>query len=162
MWNAMGNCYEKLNKKNEATRCYERAENGKDKEGMNRQFVCVLFDDESFCFSEGIALFQMGKLYDLMGFEERAIQCFEENLKRKDDEMVIDKELGECLMILANHYKKKANIDRALYFARRLQDMNGPERYLLTLSSQLTHAPHFISSSQRRSEYDHPRDQRFD
>lgn len=48
MWNAMGNCYEKLGKKNEATRCYERAENGKDK--------------------EGIALFQMGKLYDAMGF----------------------------------------------------------------------------------------------
>jgi len=53
MWNAMGNCYEKLGKKNEATRCYERAENGKDK--------------------EGIALFQMGKLYDAMGFQERAI-----------------------------------------------------------------------------------------
>jgi anaphase-promoting complex subunit 8 len=35
MWNAMGNCYEKMEKKNEAAKCYERAENGKDKEGRN-------------------------------------------------------------------------------------------------------------------------------
>lgn len=33
MWNAMGQCYEKMDKKNEAVKCYERAENGKDKEG---------------------------------------------------------------------------------------------------------------------------------
>ena len=32
MWNAMGNCYEKMDKKNEAVRCYERAESCKDKE----------------------------------------------------------------------------------------------------------------------------------
>ncbi len=31
-WNAMGNCYEKMEKKNEAVRCYERAESCKDKE----------------------------------------------------------------------------------------------------------------------------------
>lgn len=34
MWNAMGNCYEKMDKKTEAARCYERAEHGKDKEGI--------------------------------------------------------------------------------------------------------------------------------
>jgi len=34
MWNAMGNCYEKMDKKNEAKKCYERSENGRDKEGM--------------------------------------------------------------------------------------------------------------------------------
>ncbi len=28
----MGNCYEKMEKKNEAVRCYERAESCKDKE----------------------------------------------------------------------------------------------------------------------------------
>jgi len=33
MWNAMGNCYDKMDKKHEATKCYERAENCKDKEG---------------------------------------------------------------------------------------------------------------------------------
>lgn len=70
----------------------------------------------------------MGKLYDLMGFEERAIQCFEENLKRKDEEETVDKELGECLIMLANHHKKKLNIEKALYYARRLLDINGAER----------------------------------
>lgn len=33
MWNAMGNCYDKMDKKLEATKCYERAESCKDKEG---------------------------------------------------------------------------------------------------------------------------------
>ena len=65
MWNAMGQCYAKLQKPNEAQKCYERAESGKDK--------------------EGIALHQLGKLYDLMGFESKAVNCFEENLKRKDE-----------------------------------------------------------------------------
>ncbi len=35
MWNAMGNCFEKMEKKNEASKCYERAENCKDKEGIS-------------------------------------------------------------------------------------------------------------------------------
>lgn len=33
MWNAMGQCYDKMDKKNEAVKCYDRAVNGKDKEG---------------------------------------------------------------------------------------------------------------------------------
>jgi len=41
-----------------------------------------------------------------MGFEEKAVRCFEENLRRKDEEMIIDKELGECLLFLAKYYKK--------------------------------------------------------
>jgi anaphase-promoting complex subunit 8 len=32
MWNALGNCYEKIDKKNEAAKCFERAEACKDKE----------------------------------------------------------------------------------------------------------------------------------
>jgi anaphase-promoting complex subunit 8 len=34
MWNAMGNCYDKMEKKNESAKCYQRAEIGKDKEGI--------------------------------------------------------------------------------------------------------------------------------
>lgn len=51
----MGNCYEKLNKKNEATRCYERAENGKDKEG--RDFLIFILFLTSSKINIGIALF---------------------------------------------------------------------------------------------------------
>lgn len=34
MWNAMAECYDKMNKKNEAQKCYERANACKDKEGI--------------------------------------------------------------------------------------------------------------------------------
>ena len=58
MWNAMGCCYEKMGKNNEARRCYERAENSKDR--------------------EGIAIHQMGKLYNAMGpaYEQKAVHAF--------------------------------------------------------------------------------------
>lgn len=32
MWNAMGNCYDKIDKRSESAKCYERAEACKDKE----------------------------------------------------------------------------------------------------------------------------------
>jgi hypothetical protein len=39
-----------------------------------------------FFYNLGIALFQLAKLYDITGFEEKAVNCFEENIKRKDDD----------------------------------------------------------------------------
>eukprot|EP01017_Pseudomicrothorax_dubius_P025352 TRINITY_DN2732_c0_g1_i2.p1 TRINITY_DN2732_c0_g1~~TRINITY_DN2732_c0_g1_i2.p1 ORF type:complete len:160 (-),score=45.31 TRINITY_DN2732_c0_g1_i2:43-522(-) len=108
MWNAIGNCYEKMEKKLEAQKCYERAENCKDK--------------------EGIALHRLAKLYDLLGMEEKATKCMEENLRRKDEEHIVDKELGECLLYLARYHKKAGNLEKALAYARRLYDFNGTER----------------------------------
>jgi len=49
MWNAMGNSYEKLGRKQESEHCWNRAENCKDK--------------------EGIALHKLAKLYDLTGMK---------------------------------------------------------------------------------------------
>jgi anaphase-promoting complex subunit 8 len=63
MWNAMSNCYEKMDKNIEAKKCSERAERFKDK--------------------EGIALHKLAKLYITMDELERAATCFELNLKRK-------------------------------------------------------------------------------
>jgi len=67
MWNAMGCCYDKMGKANEAQRCYTRAENSKDR--------------------EGIAIHQMGRLYNLMGpaYELKAVHAFELNLRRKEE-----------------------------------------------------------------------------
>ena len=42
-----------------------------------------------------------------MGFESKAVNCFEENLKRKDEEQLVDKEVCECLLFLAKYHKKK-------------------------------------------------------
>jgi len=49
---------------------------------------------------KGIALFQLAKLYDALGQQDKAVKCFEENLKRKDEEQIVDKEQGECLLYL--------------------------------------------------------------
>ena len=66
MWNAMGNCYEKMDRKEEAVKCHERAERFKDK--------------------EGIALHKLAQLFISMGESHKAATCFVENLKRKDHE----------------------------------------------------------------------------
>lgn len=42
-----------------------------------------------------------------MGFENKAVNCFEENLKRKDEEGNFDREQSECLLYLAKYFKKK-------------------------------------------------------
>ena len=52
----------------------------------------------------------------------------EESVRRKDEETIIDKELGEILLYLTKAYKKKNLLDKALWSAKRLYDFNGPER----------------------------------
>lgn len=96
-----------MGKSNEAQRCYVRAENSKDR--------------------EGIAIHQMGKLYHAMGpeYEQKAVNAFELNLKRKEEENANDKELGECLLYLSRYYKKCGEIERAIELARRLSDLQG-------------------------------------
>lgn len=109
MWNAVGNCYEKMDKKQESVKCFERAEHCKDK--------------------EGIALHMLAKLYAQIGYQNKALLCFQLHLSRKDADSVVDKETAECLLYLASHYKDQPNMeDKALLYARRLLDFNGPER----------------------------------
>jgi anaphase-promoting complex subunit 8 len=64
MWNAISNCYEKMDRKEEAAKCHEKAERCKDK--------------------EGIALHKLAKLYIAMGENQKAAFCYLENLKRKE------------------------------------------------------------------------------
>ena len=71
---------------------------------------------------------QLAKLYSIIGLENKAVSCFEENLKRKDEEQIIDKELGETLLYLAKFYKRNKNYEKAIHYARRLYDFSGPER----------------------------------
>ena len=60
MWAALANCYEKLDKPDEAIKCTQRAEKVKDK--------------------EAIALHKLAKLYDQRGEDDKAARCFHENL----------------------------------------------------------------------------------
>jgi len=108
MWNAMGGCYEKMEKNHEAAKCYEKA--------------------ERHCDKEGIALHKLAKLYVLMERFDSAAFCFKENLKRKDLEEVEGSETIEALMFLAKFCKQKGKLDEATSYARRLHDYSGPER----------------------------------
>ena len=104
----MGNCYEKMDRKEEAIKCHERAERFKDK--------------------EGIALHRLAKLYIQIGEMDKAAICFKENLKRKDQEEVESFETTEALMFLAKYYKSQNRLEEAVNYARRLHDYSGTER----------------------------------
>jgi lipopolysaccharide biosynthesis regulator YciM len=61
-------------------------------------------------------------------YEQKAVHAFELNLRRKEEEMINDKELGECLLYLSRYYKKVGEIDKAIDLARRLSDLQGVEK----------------------------------
>lgn len=96
----MGNCYEKMDRKEEAAKCHERAERFKDK--------------------EGIALHKLAQLYIQMGENDKAAICFKENLKRKDQEEVECAEISDALMYLAKYYKALGRLEESLGYCRRL------------------------------------------
>ena len=108
MWNAIGNCFEKMDFKDEAEKCYSRGEALED--------------------HEGISLFQLGKMYDLMGKTKKAVACFESNLIKKQEGRVLDKETGETLLYLAYYYKNEGETEKALELANQLMAFSGIER----------------------------------
>jgi len=108
MWNAMGNCYEKMDRREEAAKCHEKAERYKDK--------------------EGIALHKLAQLYIEMGETQKAAMCFRENLKRKDRDALDSSEVSDALMFLAKYHKSQNELGEALECCRRLQDYAGTYR----------------------------------
>ena len=108
MWNAIGTCFEKMECNDEAEKCFNRGESLND--------------------HEGISLFQLGKMYDLMGKISKAVSCFEVNLNRKREGGVQDKETGETLLYLAYYYKNQGETDKALDLANQLMSFTGIER----------------------------------
>jgi len=85
MWVALANCYEKLGMNDEAIKCTQRAERVKDK--------------------EAIALHKLAKLYLIRGEEDKAAQCFQDNLTRLDKENLNTNETVEALRFLAHYYR---------------------------------------------------------
>lgn len=108
MWNAIGTCFDKMDCKKEAEKCYGRGE---------------ALDDH-----EGISLFQLGKMYDLMGATKKAVACFEGNLEKKNQGQIMDKETGETILYLAHYYLGQGLNDKALVLANRLLTFTGIER----------------------------------
>ena len=108
MWTAIGLCYEKLDKKQEAIKCYEKAIFCKDR--------------------EGIALYKMAKLYNAIGDIDKAAICFKENLCRNVNEEIDTDEMIESCLFLAKYYKNKGDLDDAYNILLKLKDYEGTEK----------------------------------
>jgi anaphase-promoting complex subunit 8 len=98
MWAALANCFEKLEKRQEAIKCTEWGERVKDK--------------------EAVALHQLAKLYLQSGEFEKAAECFVEDLHRR--EMENSGETLEALQFLSNHFFKQRKYDQALNYSQQL------------------------------------------
>lgn len=94
MWIAMGGCYEKMDRKDEAAKCHEKGERSKDK--------------------EGIALHKLAKLYIQIGEYEKAANCFSVNLRRKDMEEIESAETTDALLYLAKYHKLVGRYEEAI------------------------------------------------
>jgi anaphase-promoting complex subunit 8 len=100
MWVALANCYEKLGMNDEAIKCTQRAERVKDK--------------------EAIALHKLAKLYLLRGEEDKAAQCFQDNLTRLEKENLNTNETVEALRFLAHYYRQREEHQLAHNYETRL------------------------------------------
>lgn len=112
MWCAMGMCYESesLSLPSAAIRCYRRAVQSSDR--------------------EGIALHKLAKLHASLGQSEQAAFYFRKNLERIDSEQAEGPDLVEALLFLAQYLKARGgpNLAEAENFCTRLLDYPGPAK----------------------------------
>jgi anaphase-promoting complex subunit 8 len=62
------------------------------------------------------------------GRVDKAIEVYEDLLRIKDEQGVVDRDVSESLLYLAKQYKKTQQWEKAALYAKRLYDFNGPER----------------------------------
>ena len=104
----IGGCYNKLDKTQESTKSYERADSCKDKE-------CI-------------ALHSLAKLYDLIEDKAKAASLFQKNYERKQEDQIFDKEWAESILYVSIYYFQLQDYETSSELARKLIDFNGPER----------------------------------
>ncbi|RAL52451.1 unnamed protein product [Cuscuta campestris] len=112
LWIAMAECYktEKLNRLEEAIKCYRRAANLNDR--------------------EAIALDQLAKLYFQLGRSEEAAFYYEKHLERMESEEREGPNVVEAILFLVRHYKDQRRFEEAEVYCLRLLEYKGPEREL--------------------------------
>ena len=96
MWTAMGSCFKKLSRTDEAIRSFERASSNNDQ--------------------EGIATFQLANLYKERQEHKKAAECYLKVLPQAEP-----KEAGEALEFLAQFYKNNGEYDTARKYCLKLQ-----------------------------------------
>ncbi|XP_010919294.1 anaphase-promoting complex subunit 8 [Elaeis guineensis] len=110
LWIAMAQCYESapLQMLDEAIKCYTRAANSNDR--------------------EGIALHQLAKLHSVLGHSERAAFYYKKDLERMEAEERQGPNMIEALLFLVRHCKAEKRFEEAEIYCTRLLDYTGPER----------------------------------
>ncbi|XP_062222555.1 anaphase-promoting complex subunit 8-like [Phragmites australis] len=110
LWIAMAQCYESepLQMIEEAIKCYERAANSND--------------------TEGIALHQLAKLHGMLGKSEEAAFYYKKDLERMEVEERQGKSFVEALLFLAKHCRSIGRFEEAEHYCTRLLDYTGPEK----------------------------------
>ncbi|XP_072983539.1 anaphase-promoting complex subunit 8 [Typha latifolia] len=110
LWIAMAQCYESapLQMLEEAIKCYTRAANCND--------------------MEGIALHQLAKLHSILGHSEQAAFYYKKDLERMEAEERQGSNMIEALLFLAKHCKAMERFDEAEVYCTRLLDYTGPEK----------------------------------
>ncbi|XP_066319086.1 anaphase-promoting complex subunit 8-like [Miscanthus floridulus] len=110
LWIAMAQCYESdpLQMIEEAIKCYERAANSND--------------------TEGIALHRLAKLHGMLGQSEEAAFYYKKDLERMEVEERQGQNFVEALLFLAKHYKSIGRFEEAEHYCTRLLDYTGPEK----------------------------------
>ncbi len=94
MWSTLGNLYQKMENNSEASKCLEKAETLKKFDGIN--------------------LYYLGQVYELLGNKEKTLVCYQQMVSTKDNQQIPDKELSDMLFYMANHYKNINDLDEAL------------------------------------------------
>lgn len=110
LWIAMAQCYESapLQMLEEAIKCYLRAANADDR--------------------EGIALHQLAKLHSILGHSEQATFYYKKELERMEAEDRQGPNMIEALLFLAKHCKTENRFEEAEMYCTRLLDHTGPEK----------------------------------
>eukprot|EP00742_Colponemidia_sp_Colp-10_P007638 GILJ01008232.1.p1 GENE.GILJ01008232.1~~GILJ01008232.1.p1 ORF type:complete len:550 (-),score=76.95 GILJ01008232.1:140-1789(-) len=108
MWCAMAGCYEVLHRVQEVIRCYERADQTNDR--------------------EGIAVGKLARLYRDGQEDDKAAHYFTLNLNRRDAEEMEGPETVEALLFLGNYYKNKGDFALCEQYCSRLLDHHGPAK----------------------------------
>ncbi|KAJ3680587.1 hypothetical protein LUZ60_016865 [Juncus effusus] len=110
LWIAMAHCYENapLSVPRDAIRCYKRAADCND--------------------PEGIALHKLAQLHAELDQSDEAAFYYKKDLERMDEEERQGPNYVEALLFLAKHCKSLRRFDEAEEYATRLLDTTGPEK----------------------------------
>ncbi|GMH36425.1 hypothetical protein BSKO_04293 [Bryopsis sp. KO-2023] len=110
MWNAMGMCYQNPNikKPDTAIRCFTRALQHGDQEGVSINFLA--------------------RLYKESGQYVEAAHFFEQSLDRLERRNVQGKDAADALIYLAGYYKERGNLVKAREYCKRMSEFGGPMR----------------------------------